>query len=60
MIYICADDYGLCDSASTRIQRCIDMGALDKVSVFPNLDPVDFFKISEKKNIRISLHLNLV
>lgn len=60
MIYICADDYGLCDVASGHIQHCIDEGALGKVSVFVNFDKVDLHKISEKKNIRISLHLNLV
>ena len=60
MIYICADDYGLCNEASAHIQKCIDLGALDKVSVFPNFDEVDLQKIANKKNIRISLHLNLV
>lgn len=60
MIYFCADDYGLCDSMSARIQKCIDEGALNKVSIFPNLKQIDLHKISENKNIRLSLHLNLV
>ena len=60
MIYFCADDYGLCNSTSERIHKCIDEGALNKVSVFPNLDRIDLRKISEDKNIRVSLHLNLV
>ena len=60
MIYICADDYGLCDSMSAHIQQCIDQGALNKVSVFPNFDRIDLHKISGNKNTRISLHLNLV
>ena len=60
MIYICADDYGLCASASMRIQDCIENGALDKVSVFVNIDKVDLNKIIENKKIRLSLHLNLV
>lgn len=60
MIYICADDYGLCDSASVHIKQCIDKGALNKVSIFPNFKQIDLLKISENKNIRISLHLNLV
>ena len=60
MIYICADDYGLCDSASVHIKQCIDKGALNKISIFPNFKQVDLLKISENKNIRISLHLNLV
>ena len=58
MIYYCADDYGLCESASARIIHCIEKGVLNKVSVFPNIDKVDLTKIPE--NIRISLHLNLV
>ena len=60
MIYICADDYGLCYSTSKNIQKCIDEGALNKVSVFPNLDRIDLNKLLENRKIRISLHLNLV
>ena len=60
MIYFCADDYGLNDVSSMHIQQCIDEGALNKVSVFPNFDTVDLNKIQRNKNVRISLHLNLV
>ena len=60
MIYICADDYGLNDISSMHIQQCIDEGALNKVSVFPNFEKVDLHKLLNNKNIRISLHLNLV
>lgn len=60
MIYFCADDYGLNDTASLHIQQCIDKGALSKVSVFPNVGQTDLNHISEKNNIRLSLHLNLV
>ncbi len=60
MVYICADDYGLCESASINIQQCIDNGALNKVSVFPNFNKVDLQKISENKRVMICLHLNLV
>lgn len=58
MIYFCADDYGLCESASEHIAQCIDAGKLNKVSVFPNFSPLDLEK--NHKNIRLSLHLNLV
>lgn len=58
MIYFCADDYGLCETASAHIDKCIDMGALNKVSVFPNFDDVNLERF--KKNVRVSLHLNLV
>ena len=60
MIYFCADDYGINDTASMHIQECIDAGALNRVSVFPNFDRVDLHKIRNNKNIRIALHLNLV
>lgn len=60
MVYLCADDYGLCKEISEHIQQCIDAGALNKVSVFPNFDAVDLQKIRNNKNIRMSLHLNLV
>ncbi|MBQ4159749.1 MAG: ChbG/HpnK family deacetylase [Clostridia bacterium] len=60
MIYFCADDYGLCEEVSARIQQCIEEGALNKVSVFPNFEKVELRKIAENKNVRISLHLNLV
>ena len=60
MICFCADDYGLCNEASAHIQTCIDAGALDKVSAFPNFDEVDLQETASKKNVRISLHLNLV
>ena len=60
MIYFCADDYGLCNEASENIQKCIDNGVINKVRIFPNFDKVDLSKIANKKDIRISLHLNLV
>lgn len=43
-----------------NIQKCIDGGALDKVSIFPNFDSIDLQKISKDKDIRLSLHLNLI
>ena len=60
MIYFCADDYGLCEKASMRIRRLIDCGALNKVSAFPNFDDISKEEIFNNKNLRISLHLNLV
>ena len=60
VIYICADDYGLCSAASSRIQNCIDEGGLNKASIFPNFDKVDIAKISQNKKVYLSLHLNLV
>lgn len=60
MIYFCADDYGLCESVSEHIDQCINSGVLNKVSIFPNFDDVDLCKIVRNKNIRLSLHINLV
>ena len=60
MIYFCADDYGLCTDVTERIQQCIDDGVLNKVSVFPNFDKVDFDSLFKNENMRLSLHLNLV
>lgn len=59
MIYFCADDYGLDNISSSRIQQCIESGTLNKVSVFPNLEPIDLRKITNGNQVRISLHLNL-
>ena len=60
MIYNCADDYGLCSETSVNIQKCIDEGVRDKVSVFANFDKVDLHEIIKNRNIALSLHLNLV
>lgn len=60
MIYFCADDYGLCETASEHIRQCVEKGVLNKVSVFPNFDKVDLSKLSGKKDLLLSLHLNLV
>ena len=60
MIYFCADDYGLNDVSSMRILECIEKGALNKVSVFPNINKIGLPELSKLKDVRISLHLNLV
>lgn len=60
MIYICADDYGLCGETSAHIQRCIDESALDKVSIFPNFGDVNLQQLLKNEDLRVSLHLNLV
>lgn len=60
MIYISADDYGLCEQTSVHIQQCIDKGALNKVSVFPNFDKIDLDNINQNDNLKVSLHINLV
>ncbi len=44
---------------SSIIQTCIEKGALNKVSVFPNFAKTDLNQL-KNQNVRISLHLNLV
>jgi len=60
VIYICADDYGLNNHMSARIQECVDQGALNKVSIFPNFDKLDLDQWRKNQNLSLSLHLNLV
>lgn len=60
MLYFCADDYGLNDTASLHIRQCVKEGVLNKVSVFPNFGEVDLHPLVDGKPVRISLHLNLV
>ena len=54
MIYICADDYGLCGVSDEHIDECCERGILNKISILPGLR----YKNEEIKNI--SLHINLV
>ena len=60
MIYIGADDYGLCWDTSEHIQNCIEKGALSQVSAFANFESIDFGRLMNHNNIRVALHLNLV
>ncbi len=60
MIYICADDYGLCPHSDIRIRECENRGSLNKISFFVNTDTSPDAGIFEKENVFASLHLNLV
>ena len=60
MIYISADDYGLSDTAASRIETCIENGYLNKISVLPNGVVPDFKERLSKTDSVLSLHLNLV
>lgn len=59
MVYFCADDYALNGISSMRIKRCVEAGALNKVSVFLNFEKPNLTELLNDK-IKISLHLNLV
>ncbi len=60
MIYICADDYGLCESASKQILHCVKTEAVRQVSAFANFQKNDYKELLENPKVRVSLHLNLV
>lgn len=60
MVYLCADDYGLNAVSSMRILECIQKGALNKASVFPNLGKIELARILENENAHVGLHVNLV
>ena len=60
MIYFCADDYGISKEYNRCIEECIEKGALNKVSVLPNGDIDDFVNRLSKKEVLLTLHLNIV
>ena len=60
MIYFCADDYGISKISNTRIEECLKNGALNKISVLPNSDALDFKRRLLGENVKLSLHLNLI
>ena len=60
MIYFCADDYGISKSSNTRIEECLKNGVLNKISVLPNSDALDFKRRLLGENVKLSLHLNLI
>ena len=60
MIYFCADDYGISKSSNTRIEECLKNGVLNKISVLPNSDALDFKQRLLGENVKLSLHLNLI
>ena len=60
MIYFCADDYGISKISNTRIEECLKNGVLNKISVLPNSDALDFKGRLLGENVKLSLHLNLI
>ena len=60
MIYFCADDYGISKISNTRIEECLTNGVLNKISVLPNSDALDFKRRLLGENVKLSLHLNLI
>ena len=60
MIYFCADDYGISEICNSRIENCFINGVLNKISVLPNGDLKDLREHLLEKDVKTSLHLNLV
>lgn len=60
MIYFCADDYGVSKNSNNRIEKCIESGVLNKVSVMPNGEISDLKEHLLKKDVKVALHLNLI
>lgn len=60
MVYFCADDYGLSEQSKVRIEKCLESGVLNQISLLPNGEIGDFKSRLTCKNVRLSLHLNLV
>ncbi len=60
MIYFCADDYGISKISNSRIENCLENGVLNQISVLPNGDISELKERLFDKNVRLSLHLNLV
>ncbi len=55
MVYVCADDYGLTTDSSNRIRECVEKGALNKISIFPNSDIDEIIE-----DVSVGIHINLV
>ena len=60
MIYFCADDYGISKESNSRIEKCIQKGVLNKISVLTNGELEDFKERLSKYDVKLSLHINLV
>ncbi len=60
MVYFCADDYGLSKQSNVRIEKCLESGALNQIGILPNGEIDDLKSSLIDKNVRLSLHLNLV
>ena len=60
MIYFCADDYGVSVVSNSRIENCINNGALNKVSVLPNGETSELGRCLTEGKATFGLHINLV
>ena len=60
MIYFCADDYGISKECNSRIEKCIESGVLNKISILPNGELENFKQRLSKYDVKLSLHINLI
>lgn len=60
-IYFGIDDYGMTPLTCQRIDECLNWGAANKISFFPNSQmPALKSLLAEKQNTVMAIHLNLV
>lgn len=60
MVYFCADDYGISIKSNERMEECLQRGVLNKISVLPNGEIAGFKNLTDRSDVKLSLHLNLV
>lgn len=60
MVYFCADDYGMSEESNRRIERCVENGVLNKISILPNGVIPDFKARLSACDVTSGLHINLV
>ena len=60
MVYFCADDYGISKKYNVCIEKCLEKGALNKISVLPNGEIDEISRIASNPDVILTLHLNLV
>ena len=60
MVYFCSDDYGISKEYNRCIEECLEKGVLNKVSVMPNGVIDDFVQRLSRKDVLLTLHLNIV
>ena len=60
MIYFCADDYGISKESNNRIEKCLECGVLNKISILPNGNITDLKENFNETRVKLCLHINLV
>lgn len=59
-MYICADDYGISEKSNELIEKCLEKGILNKISVLPNGIISNLDRLLTESSADFALHINLV